>query len=83
MVIAHHVDMYKGHAGEIVFRALRWANYGEFIDQVVLANRLGQLSTPSTGRENGSSRNGRIAIGLLRMDLMIKVRRDAERMIPT
>jgi hypothetical protein len=39
MVIAHYVDL-QGHAGEVIFKGLRCTNCGEFIDRMVLANRL-------------------------------------------
>lgn len=39
MVIAHYVDL-QGHAGEVIFKGLRCTNCGEFIDKMVLANRL-------------------------------------------
>lgn len=39
MVMAHVVDL-QGHAGEVIFRGFRCTNCGEFIDQMVLANRL-------------------------------------------
>lgn len=39
MVVAHYVDL-QGHAGGVMFKELRCTNCGEFIDQMVLANRL-------------------------------------------
>ena len=39
MVLAHYVDL-QGHAGEVIFKGLRCTNCGEFIDQMVLANRM-------------------------------------------
>lgn len=39
MVVAHYVDL-QGQAGEVMFKGLRCTNCGEFIDQMVLANRL-------------------------------------------
>lgn len=39
MVVAHYVDL-QGHAGEVIFKGVRCTNCGEFIDQVVLANRM-------------------------------------------
>ncbi len=39
MVIAHYVDL-QGYGGEVIFKGLRCTNCGEFIDQMVLANRL-------------------------------------------
>ncbi|OYT19344.1 MAG: hypothetical protein CCU26_12185 [Nitrospira sp. UW-LDO-01] len=39
MVVAHYVDL-QGQAGEVMFKGLHCTNCGEFIDQMVLANRL-------------------------------------------
>lgn len=39
MVIAYYVDL-EGSTGEVIFKGLRCTNCGEFIDQMVLANRL-------------------------------------------
>lgn len=39
MVLAHHVDL-QGYAGEVILKGLRCTNCGDFIDQMVLANRL-------------------------------------------
>lgn len=41
MVIAHYVDL-QGHA-EIISKGLRCTNCGDFIDAMVLANRLKPL----------------------------------------
>lgn len=38
MVVAHYVDL-QGYAGEVIFKGFRCTNCGEFIDQMVLANR--------------------------------------------
>ncbi len=42
MVIAHCADL-KSDAGGVIFKGLRCTNCGEFIDQLVLANRLKPL----------------------------------------
>jgi len=39
MVVAHHVNL-QGYAGEVIFKGFRCTNCGEFIDQMVLENRL-------------------------------------------
>ncbi len=39
MVVAHHVNL-QGYAGEVIFKGLRCTNCGEFIDEMVLSNRL-------------------------------------------
>lgn len=39
MVVAHYVNV-EGQAGEVIFEGLRCTNCGEFIDQMVLSNRL-------------------------------------------
>ncbi len=48
MVMAHVVDL-QGHAGEVIFRGFRCTNCGEFIDQMVLANRLKPAPQPLEG----------------------------------
>ncbi len=48
MVMAHVVDL-QGHAGEVIFRGFRCTNCGEFIDQMVLANRLKPAPQPIVG----------------------------------
>jgi hypothetical protein len=56
MVIAHHVNS-EGQAGEVIFKGFRWTNCGEFIDQIVLANRLKPAPQPLEGpKERKSAR---------------------------
>lgn len=48
MLVEHYVNL-QGYAGEIIFKALRCANCGEFIDHMVLANRLKPVTHPLDG----------------------------------